>query len=145
VIVHYWVVQKGNIHVPSLYDGTRGATYWYWGGFNWIAYFAFVVGMSFGLPGIIANYQPQAVSQAGKDMYTLGWILTFTASAVSYSLITYFFKLRIVPPAYESVPLGYEYLGKEGRDGFFDGERDVSEGSPVLVSSPMEKGEKQDV
>ncbi|KAH7034603.1 NCS1 nucleoside transporter [Microdochium trichocladiopsis] len=148
VITHYWVVQKGNIHVPSLYDGTKGATYWYWGGVNWIACFAFAAGVSFGLPGLVANYQPQAVSDAGKNMYTLGWILTFTASAVGYSVLTYFIKLRIVPAAFESVPMGYEYLGKEGRDGFFDGERTVSDGSPVMSSSPvmtMEKGEKQDV
>lgn len=104
--------------------------------------------MSFGLPGLIANYQPQAVSQAGKNMYTLGWILTFTASAMSYSLVTYFVKLRIVPVAFESVPLSYEYLGKEGRDGFFEGERYVSEGSSVLEISPVAmtgKGQKQDV
>lgn len=138
-------MQKGNIHVPSLYDPTGRGPYWYWSGVNWVAAFSWMAGVAFGLPGLIATYQPQAVSQEGKNMYTLGWILTFTASSVIYFTLTRFVKLRTVPEAFQSVPLSYEYLSNEGREGFFDGEREALENgvpSPVMMDGESAGGEK---
>lgn len=87
--------------------------------------------MALGLPGLMAQYQPQAVSQAAKDLYKRGWVLTFTAASVLYGVMTFFTKPRILPVGYESVPLSFEYMAKSGRDGFLDGERD---GVGVAVS-----------
>ena len=64
-------------------------------------------------------------------MYKLGWILTFTAAAIIYYLLTFFVKLRVFPAGFEHMPLTFEYLAKDGRDGFFEGERVEITGAPV--------------
>ncbi|KAK8136595.1 uracil permease [Apiospora sp. TS-2023a] len=131
IITDYVWAKAGNYHIPSAYDGTKRSAYWYWGGVNWIAVLAWVGGMALGLPGLVAQYQPQAVSQAAKDLYKLGWVLTFTTASVLYGVMTFFIKPRILPVGYESVPLSFEYMAKSGRGGFLDGERD---GVGVAVS-----------
>ncbi|KAH9894668.1 amidase signature domain-containing protein [Xylariomycetidae sp. FL2044] len=124
IIFDYVFVKKGNIHVPSMYDGRKGGLYWFWSGVNWVGVFSWLGGVSFGLPGLVAQYQPQAVSQTGKNMYYLGWILTFTAAGVIYLVLTRMVKMRVYPAGFESVPVIFEYLAKEGRGGFFEGERE---------------------
>ena len=90
--------------------------------------------MALGLPGLVAQYQPQAVSQAAKDLYKLGWVMAFTTASVLYAIMTFFMAPRILPAGCESVPLSFEYMAKNGRDGFLDGERD---GVGVAVSSVL--------
>ncbi|UQZ81408.1 Putative allantoin permease [Paenibacillus konkukensis] len=41
-VAHYLIFSRGRINVPALYD--RSGQYWYWNGFNWIAFFWMVVG-----------------------------------------------------------------------------------------------------
>lgn len=95
---------------------------------------AWVGGMALGLPGLAAQYQPQAVSQAAKDLYKLGWIITFTTASVLYAAMTSVVRPRILPAGCESVPLSFECMAKNGREGFLDGERD---GVGVAVSPAM--------
>ncbi|KAK7953681.1 uracil permease [Apiospora saccharicola] len=130
IITDYVWAKAGNYHIPSAYDGTKESAYWYWLGPH-SSTKAWVGGMALGLPGLVAQYQPQAVSQAAKDLYKLGWVLTFTTASVLYGIMTFFIKPRILPVGYESVPLSFGYMAKSGRDGFLDGERD---GVGVAVS-----------
>jgi NCS1 family nucleobase:cation symporter-1 len=134
ILVDYAFARNGNIHVPSLYNGTKGSLYWFTGGVNWIGVFAWLAGISMGLPGLVAQYQPHAVSAVGKHMYTFGWILTFVTAAT-----VYFIGIKIVPPkvypdGLADMPASWEYLAKNGREGFFDGERDVD-----VVCTPVRR------
>ncbi|KAK6834346.1 hypothetical protein PG987_009040 [Apiospora arundinis] len=147
IITDYVWAKAGNYHIPSAYNGTKSGAYWYWGGINWIAVLAWVGGMSLGLPGLVAQYQPQAVSQAAKDLYKLGWIITFTAASVLYAVMTFFIKPRILPAGYEGVPLSFEYMAKNGREGFLDGERDgvgVAV-SPVLTATRVGSKDRENI
>lgn len=77
-----------------------------------------------GMPALVAAYNPKLVPQAGKDMYKLGWFLTFTTAGVVYFALIKVRKSRVFPAGFEDVPVVWEYLAIDGRDGFFDGERD---------------------
>lgn len=84
-----------------------------------------------GMPGLVAAYNPELVPQAGKDMYKLGWILTFTTAGIVYYVLIKIWKPKIFPSGFENIPITWEYLASGGRDGFFDGERDTYvEGTP---------------
>ena len=111
--------------MPSLYRGSRGSIYWFVSGINFSGVFAWCAGTVMGMPGLVAAYNPSLVPQAGKDMYKLGWILTFTTAGVVYYVLTKIRKPKVYPSGFEDIPVTWEYLAIEGRDGFFDGERDA--------------------
>jgi NCS1 family nucleobase:cation symporter-1 len=132
VIIVDYVIRKGNIHVPSCYIGDKRGLYWFKSGVNWY--------------GALA-YQPKMISNAAKYMYMMGWLLTFFTSAIVYYLMTLYFKPRILPQGREDMPLTFEWLANEGREGFFDGEREseiiYAPGTPPMMDvEKFEIGEK---
>ncbi|GJC77337.1 allantoin permease [Colletotrichum liriopes] len=137
IIFDYIVARKGNVHVPSLYSGSKNGLYWFKSGVNWVGVFAWIGGTVMGLPGLIGEYQPQIVSQPAKYMYMMGWVLTFFSSAIIYVVLIQFFKVKVYPPGFEDAPMEYEWLAKEGRDGFFESER---EGEIYAPPSPRVTG-----
>jgi len=141
IIIDYFIARKGNIHIPSCYVGNRSGLYWFWSGVNWLGVLAWLIGTTMGIPGLIGQYQPQIISNAAKYMYMMGWLLTFFTSAVVYYVATILVKPRIFPSGFESVPFKREWLANEGREGFFEGER---EGSDLFCPStpPMTEGEE---
>ncbi|PSN69372.1 NCS1 nucleoside transporter [Corynespora cassiicola Philippines] len=124
IIVDYCFARKGNIHVPSLYQGSKGNLYWFVGGVNISGVFSWCAGTVMGMPGLVAAYNPSLVPQAGQDMYKMGWILTFITAAVVYFVCIKIRKPRVFPTGFDDIPVSWEYLCNEGRDGFFDGERE---------------------
>lgn len=142
IIVDYFVARKGNIHVPSLYNGSKKGLYWFTGGVNLLGAFAWIGGTVMGLPGLVGQYQPQLVSQAALYMYDLGWVLTFVSSAVIYLVCVLIVKPKIVPEVYQDIPMGREWLAKDGREGFFDGEREEMEIEGQIESNSQGDDEK---
>ncbi|KAM3416519.1 Uridine permease [Cercospora zeina] len=124
IIVDYFIVRKGNVHVPSCYDGKPSGLYWYWCGVHLSGVAAWVIGTSMGIPGLVGQYRPQIISDAAKYMYMMGWLLTFTTSATIYYAITFFVEPQLVPTGRESTPFTREWLSNEGREGFYEGEMD---------------------
>lgn len=118
-------------------------------GVNWIGVAAWLAGVSMGLPGLVAQYQPGKVSAAGKHMYTFGWILTFVTAAVVYFVGIKVFPPKVFPAGFEDMPKSWEYLARNGREGFFDGERDVevlhSSATPGLRDSSEEGYDEKDI
>lgn len=141
IIVDYYITRKGNIHVPSCYDGKKTGLYWFWSGFNWIGSAAWLLGTTMGIPGLIGQYEPDIISDAARYMYMMGWLLTFFTSATLYFVMTTFVKPRIFPAGRESAPLKWEWLANEGREGFFDHDR---EGGEIYATAtpPMTDGEE---
>jgi NCS1 family nucleobase:cation symporter-1 len=148
MICDYCFGRKGNIHVPSLYTSSKAGIYWYKSGVNFRGVFAWCAGVAMGLPGLVAAYNPTSVSQAGKNMYKLGWILTFVTAFVVHLILIKLFKEKVYPDGYESLPTKWEYLAKEGREGFFDGEGTdhnslASEAEGGIVKVDVHVGEKE--
>lgn len=127
IIVDYVYARRGNIHVPSLYDGSRKSLYWFTGGVNLLGVFAWCGGTVMGLPGLVGQYQPQLITQAALYMYDLGWVLTFASAAIIYAVCVTIVKPKVVPAGRQGTPLGREWLANEGREGFFEGEREEIE------------------
>lgn len=153
IIVDYFLVRKGNVHVPSCYDGKSSGLYWFWSGVNWCGVAAWLLGTTMGIPGLIGQYEPQLISNAARYMYMMGWLLTFFTSAVIYYIIAIFIKPQIFPTGREAAPFEREWLANEGREGFFEGERDGEEyfapATPPMTDAEEfhvgEKGCKADV
>ncbi|KAJ5002795.1 Allantoin permease [Colletotrichum sp. SAR 10_66] len=151
IIFDYLIARRGNVHVPSLFNGSKTGLYWFKAGVNWVGVFAWIGGTVMGLPGLVGQYQPQSVSQAAKNMYKMGWVLTFCSSAIIYIALIHVFKPKVFPAGCENAPREFEWLAKEGRDGFFEGEREgeiyapaspqITDGEEVRVE---EKGRKME-
>jgi len=124
IIVDYYIVRKGNVHVPSCYNGKKTGLYFFVGGVNACGVIAWLLGTTMGIPGLIGQYQPQIISDAAQYMYKMGWLLTFTTSATVYYGLTMFIKPRIFPIGRESTPYQREWLANDGREGFYEGQRD---------------------
>lgn len=131
-IVDYLFIRKGNLHTPSMYDGTKGSLYWFWSGVNWVGVVAWTCGMVMGLPGLIGDLEPGSVGIAAVRMYNMGWLLSFFTAGTVYYVLRLFIKAEIHPPAYQGVPTTWEYMAREKREGFYDGERES--GSDVITS-----------
>ncbi|KAI4723713.1 hypothetical protein E4T49_08562 [Aureobasidium sp. EXF-10728] len=147
IIVDYFIARKGNIHVPSLYDGKRSGLYWYWSGVNLLGVTAWLFGITMGIPGLVGQYQPQIISLAAKNMYRLGFLLTFATAGTVYYILRVFIKPRVFPVGREDTSFQREWLGKEGREGFFEGERDDNElfapaTPPAMEVEEVQLGEK---
>ncbi|KAL4894073.1 permease for cytosine/purines, uracil, thiamine, allantoin-domain-containing protein [Aspergillus ambiguus] len=142
IIVDYVLARKGNIHVPSLYIGSKKGLYWFWSGANWLGVFAWCGGVAMGLPGLVGKYQPELVSAAAINMFKMGWILTFVTASVVYFVLIKAVPPQVFPEGLEGLPVRWEYLAKEGREGFLDGERgdgQVVEAEKDLDMSPEKK------
>ncbi|KAF2400568.1 allantoin transporter [Trichodelitschia bisporula] len=130
VICDYFVVRRGNYHVPSMYDPRPGGLYYGIRGWQIVPTACWVCGMVFGLPGLIGAYRPDLVAIAAIHMYNTGWVLTFGCAFVFYSVFGRFvFPPRIVPAGYAGLAgdnnnvraaSKFEELAKT--DGFLDGE-----------------------
>lgn len=70
MIMDYFMVRRGNIHVPSLYNGRPRGLYWFTSGVHIPGIISWFVGVSLGLPGLVGTYKPLAVNQAAKNMYS---------------------------------------------------------------------------
>jgi NCS1 family nucleobase:cation symporter-1 len=147
VIIVDYAARKGNVHVPSCYIGDKTGLYWFKSGVNWCGVAAWLLGTTMGIPGLIGQYKPRMVSNPAKYMYMMGWLLTFTTSAVIYYVLTLLVKPKIFPAGHESTPLEWEWLANEGREGFFEEEKDGGEiyapaTPPMTEREELEMGEK---
>jgi NCS1 family nucleobase:cation symporter-1 len=145
IIVDYYFVRKGNIHVPSCYDGKKTGLYWFWSGVNWSGVVAWLLGTTMGIPGLIGQYEPHIISAAAQNMYRMGWLLTFFTAATVYYVVTLLVKPRIFPFGRESTPLTREWLANEGREGFFDGDRDGGEIYAAATPPMTDAGEDVEI
>lgn len=121
MVVDYWVVRKGNLHVPSLYDKQPGHPYTYYKGWNLRAMAAWVAGVAFTVHGIAGSLDPTAVNEASKNMYKLGFILSFLMGSLVYYISSLLWPMRIYPEEIlAECPSGFEAMTLSS--GFLPGE-----------------------
>lgn len=122
-VTDYFLVRKGNIHIPSMYNGSRTSPYWYWHGFNVRMYAAWSAGFAITIHGVAGSFQTD-YSPASRNMYYLSLELAPLVAALCYYAICHFWPVQIFPPGREDAPRTFEYLGRT--DGFFEDEFQVS-------------------
>lgn len=111
VIITDYISRRGNIHVPSLYKASKESPYWFWSGINVFAVTAWIAGVALGLPGLVGEYQPQAVNSAAKNMFKMGWILTFAVAGIVYAFFWVIKGFRVLPRSGSGIR--WEGLAKE--------------------------------
>ncbi|KZT30310.1 hypothetical protein NEOLEDRAFT_324323 [Neolentinus lepideus HHB14362 ss-1] len=132
VLCDFYVVRKGNIHVPSCYDGSKDGLYYFTRGVNWRGCFAWLCGFIMPFPGLIGSYDVSAVNAAAVDMYQLGWLLSVAISFSVHLVLNLLFPVPVYPKKYQHMPVTWEYLGDQTRNGLFDDEHWAGPGEPVL-------------
>lgn len=139
----YFLVRRGNIHIPSLYNGSPCELYWFTSGVHVAGVVSWCVGVSLGLPGLVGTYEPLAVNQAAKNMYKVGWVLYMSAAAMTYYLMaTFLEKPAIFPQGHHENPKTWEFLAQNQPEGYFDDEiasSGISEGIEISTPSGSQK------
>lgn len=150
MICDYWIIRKGNVHTPSIYNSAPGSIYMYWKGWNLRAIVAWIAGVALTIHGIAGNLKPKSVSQASKNIYKMGFILSGLMGFLTYWALCTIWPVPMLPKEHEHEVLGFE--GLAATEGFFEGE-DVStitgrmidgEGSDRGSDSITDKGVKVD-
>ncbi|EPE04415.1 allantoin transport [Ophiostoma piceae UAMH 11346] len=128
VLVDYYFIKRGNIHVPSLFNPQAGSLYYYTKGWNLKALVSWVCAATFGIPGLIGSYHPDAVGTSATHIYKMGWIITFASAIAFYIGANQILPAKVNPDGYSvvDIPVGYE--GYATTDGYL--------GDDVLVTFP---------
>ena len=110
----YWLVKRGHVDVPDLYD-PRGR-YRYRGGCNWRAAAAFLIPVAPLLPGLGQSITPESVHIGSglSNLYSFNWLFGFVCSIVLYTALSYAFPAKdalldetvwdVMPPAILAQP-----------------------------------------
>ncbi|KAK2780901.1 hypothetical protein FQN52_001998 [Onygenales sp. PD_12] len=120
MVVDYWLVRRGNLHLPSLYSFEPGTPYTYWKGWNLRAIVAWLAGTAFVIHGVAGALKPSLTNQASKDMYKMGFLLSFLVGSGVYYAGCVIFPPPIYPEDRENTPKTWEYMAPS--KGFFEGE-----------------------
>ncbi|KAF2181370.1 hypothetical protein K469DRAFT_729476 [Zopfia rhizophila CBS 207.26] len=150
IIVGYCFTHKGNIHAPSLYQGSKAGLYWFIGSVNIHEAFSWCAGTAMGLPSLVATYNPKLVPKRAKTCTKCplhGLHLIFIITATVCFVCIEIRKSQAYPYGFEDVPVKWEHLCmKIGMDSF-DGEREIDAYSPSESVSKVvgiQVGEKKD-
>lgn len=120
MVVDYWLIRRGNIHLPSLYSRSIDNPYAYWHGWNLRAIVAWFSGTAFVIHGVAGALKPNLTNQASKDMYKMGFLLSFLMGSMVYYVGCVLFPVSIYPADRENTAATWEYMADS--EGFFEGE-----------------------
>ncbi|KAK2001953.1 putative uracil transporter [Colletotrichum falcatum] len=121
MIVDYWILRRGNFHVPSLYTKAESSPYTYYKGWNLRAVVAWLSGVIFTVHGIAGNLDPDSVNQASKNMYKLGFLLSLLMGSLVYYVACLIWPPQVYPTGLDSdVSMGFESMAAS--EGFLPGE-----------------------
>ena len=119
MIVDYWIIRRGNFHVPSMFTKDESSPYTYYKGWNFRAIVAWLCGVAFTVHGVAGNLRPGSVNAASSNMYRLGFLLSLAMGSLVYYVACKIWP----PPVYASGvegPTGFENMADS--EGFFEGE-----------------------
>ncbi|KAI4956642.1 hypothetical protein J4E91_000855 [Alternaria rosae] len=119
MIVDYWLVRKGNLHVPSLYTAASESPYSYYKGWNMRMLAAWTAGVAFTVHGVAGSLDADSVAEASKNMYKLGFLLSLFMGGLVYYSLCLIWPVKMVPRG-AGRELGFEALA--ANEGFFDDE-----------------------
>ncbi|KAJ7066964.1 cytosine-purine permease [Mycena amicta] len=82
ITVDYWIVHRGKVDVPAMYD-YRGR-YRYWNGINWRAVVALLFSVTPSLPGLAASINPGIKVGNVSNLFDIAWLYGFFTAGVIY-------------------------------------------------------------
>ncbi|EGV61710.1 hypothetical protein CANTEDRAFT_109310 [Yamadazyma tenuis ATCC 10573] len=120
----YYIIRRGNIHVPSLYTKKSSGVYHYYKGVNIWGFFAWALSTVLGIPGLYSAYNPGTLNDVATEIYDSGWLYTFISGFVLYTVLGLIFKPRVFPDGHEDTPKTWEYM--TSTDGFFEEDASIN-------------------
>ncbi|RKU47066.1 hypothetical protein DL546_009025 [Coniochaeta pulveracea] len=81
-VCDYWIIRRRRIKLSDLYHNRPEGIYYFWHGFNWRAFVAWVLGFWSQLPGFGAKVTPASVhvSQGWSNIFNLAFLVGFAIS-----------------------------------------------------------------
>ncbi|KAB5518081.1 NCS1 nucleoside transporter [Coniochaeta sp. 2T2.1] len=91
-VCDYWFIRKRQIKLSELYHSRPEGIYFYWRGFNWRAFVAWVLGFWSQLPGFAQNVTPNSVtvSKGWTNAFNLAFPIGFAISFTLFYVFSYF-------------------------------------------------------
>ena len=80
LLCHYYVISRGYLEIDDLYTSRKEGVYWYFHGWNWRAYLAYVVGIAPNFYGFLNNmgvHASDGVVKAYYFAYPIGLCVSF--------------------------------------------------------------------
>ncbi|WPA99492.1 uncharacterized protein RHO25_004110 [Cercospora beticola] len=94
LVTDFWIVRKRLIKMDDLYRGNSASIYWYYKGFNWRAYAAFLIGVIPAMPGYVTSVSDlDRAPNSAMKLSRLGFLTGFFISS-----LTFWFLSTILPP-----------------------------------------------
>jgi NCS1 family nucleobase:cation symporter-1 len=94
MIIDYWLIRKGNFHIPSLYVTRPESPYSYQKGWNSCMLAAWVSGVAFTVHSVAGSLNPKVVSAASKIIHKLGFILSFCMGGLACYVLCVVWPVR---------------------------------------------------
>lgn len=88
LISDYFLVRKRQLHIGDLYRGDSSSAYWYFAGFNWRAFLAWVVGLWPLLPGFVREVRGVSDGSAWDHLYDVSYFFGFLVALLSYWVLS---------------------------------------------------------
>jgi len=92
MVFDYWIVHKGNVDVPAMYDPC--GRYKYWNGINWRAAVALLFSVIPSLPGLAASINPEIRVGNASKLFDIAWLYGFFTAGFLYWTLSSLFPAR---------------------------------------------------
>lgn len=110
ISVDYWLIRKGNIHVPSLYSTSTDSPYFYFKGFNLRAFGSWAAAVVLVVPGVSSNLNPGSIGIAAVRIYNMGFLLSTITAGVLYYISCMIWPVKIYPSHCDNTPKSWEFM-----------------------------------
>lgn len=134
MLADYFFLRNGNYFIEDLYTSDPNGRYWYFHGYHWRAYAAYIVGIVLPFPGLLGVLGVESLSgtlNPAHQIYSVGYLTSFLSS-----MLVYYVLCKISPPKHvaEARSMPFEAMG----------EKEVLIGSG-LPAYEAERSESEDV
>ncbi|KIK80864.1 hypothetical protein PAXRUDRAFT_833285 [Paxillus rubicundulus Ve08.2h10] len=92
MITDFWLVHKGKVDVPAMYD--PNGRYRYTGGFNWRAVIAMLVTVVPTFPGLVNSINPAYKIGYATRLFDIAWMYGFVVASLVYYVTSVLFPAR---------------------------------------------------
>ncbi|KAI6101745.1 permease for cytosine/purines, uracil, thiamine, allantoin-domain-containing protein [Pisolithus croceorrhizus] len=115
MITDFWLLHKGHVDVPAMYDPHGRYRYTY--GFNWRAVLSILVTVGPTMPGLINSINPAVRIGNATRLFDIAWMYGFVVASVVYYVTSVVFPARetyvekLISADDPSAPMGAPYSG----------------------------------
>ncbi|KAH8893552.1 hypothetical protein GQ53DRAFT_644772 [Thozetella sp. PMI_491] len=138
----YYVIRRGNYFIEDLYIADKSSRYYYFHGFNWRAYAAYICGIALPFPGFLGSLGVTNVAAplgASMKLYDLGYIMGCFVSFAVYTVLCTLFPDEAMK---EAKAMGWERMVIHEDDDELDGMAPSSNSGEVVGEVDVEVAEK---